>query len=112
MGESTEIPGRAKGEGVETAFGLLPVKANAADGEAVTLILRPENLRADGSGKIPLGDARIADAVFQGAHLRVQARSQTSEQSFLLRLPPTAVSTPGTKLSLSCQAEDLVAVRD
>jgi spermidine/putrescine transport system ATP-binding protein len=111
MGESTEIPGQARGQGVETEFGLLPIPANVAAGEPVTLILRPENLRADGSGKISLGEARIVDAVFQGAHLRVQARSETSEQSFLLRLPPTAVSTSGTKLLLSCQAEDLVAVR-
>ena len=110
MGESTEIPGRARGQGVETAFGLLPVAAKAD--EPITLILRPENLRADGSGEISLGDARITDAVFQGAHLRVQARSERSEQSFLLRLPPTSAVAPGTKLSLSCQAEDLVAVRD
>ena len=110
MGESTEIPGRARGQGVETAFGLLPVAAKAD--EPVTLILRPENLRADGWGEISLGDARITDAVFQGAHLRVQARSERSEQSFLLRLPPTSAVAPGTKLSLSCQAEDLVAVRD
>ena len=52
----------------------------------------------------------IIDAVFQGAHLRVQARSEGSEQSFVLRLPPTSVAAPGTKLSLSCQPEDLVAV--
>jgi spermidine/putrescine transport system ATP-binding protein len=111
MGESTEIAGRAKAGGVETEVGLLPVATGVATGEAVTLILRPENLRADRSGEVPLGEARITDAVFQGAHVRVLARSRTREQSFVLRLPPTAVVAPGTDLSLSCRADDLIPVR-
>jgi spermidine/putrescine transport system ATP-binding protein len=111
MGESTEIAGRARDGGVETAFGLLPVATLVPSGEAVTLVLRPENLRADGSGGISLGEARITDAVFQGAHQRVLAAGATGEQRFLLRLPPAAVTAPGTKLVLSCQAEDLIAVQ-
>jgi spermidine/putrescine transport system ATP-binding protein len=111
MGESTEISGRAAGGGVETAFGMLPIAAQAAAGEAVTLILRPENLRVDGKGPVSLGEVRIVDAVFQGAHVRASARSETLDQSFLIRLPPSTASTPGTRLSLSCQPEDLVAVR-
>ena len=110
MGESTEIPGRATAAGVETAFGILPVAPPPAPAESVTLILRPENLRADGSGSISLGEARITDAVFQGAHVRIAARSETRDQSFVLRLPPAAVTAPGTTLSLSCQVEDLTAV--
>ena len=112
MGESTEIAGQARDGGVETAFGLLPVATTAPPGEAVTLVLRPENLRADGTGRISLGEARITDAVFQGAHKRVLAAGATGEQRFLLRLPPAAVTAPGTKLSLSCQAEDLIAVHE
>ena len=112
MGESTQITGRAREGGVETAFGLLPVATVVPSGEAVTLVLRPENLRADGSGGISLGEARITDTVFQGAHQRVLAAGATGEQHFLLRLPPAAVTAPGTKLSLSCQAEDLIAVRE
>jgi hypothetical protein len=73
-------------------------------------MLRPENLRADESGEISLGEARITDAVFQGAHLRVIARGEATEQTFLLRLPPAAVSAPGTKLALSCRKDDLIAV--
>ncbi len=111
MGESTEIPGRAAAGGVGTAFGCLPVAPNAAPGEPVTLILRPENLRPDDAGPISLGKARITDAVFQGAHVRVQARGEAQDQTFLLRLPPSAATAPGTPLALSCRAEDLVAVR-
>jgi spermidine/putrescine transport system ATP-binding protein len=111
MGESTEIAGKATNRGVQTAFGELPVAGNVAAGEAVTLILRPENLRADGSGDAALGQACITDSVFQGATIRVLARAENGNQGFVLRLPPGADVTPGTTLSLSCQAGDLIPVR-
>lgn len=110
MGESTEIIGRAVAGGIETAFGVLPLTVCATVGETLTLILRPENLRADGAGEISLGRARITDMVFQGAHVRVRACSETRNQDFVLRLP-AMLAAPGTELSLSCQAEHLVAVR-
>ncbi len=110
MGESTEIAGRATAGGVETKLGPLPVATQFAIGEAVTLILRPENLRVDRSGEISLGEVRITDAVFQGAHVRVLARGQTRDQSFVLRLPAAADVAPGTSLALSCRAEDLIPV--
>ena len=80
-------------------------------GEPVILIIRPENLYADGGGQIALGQAQITGAVFQGAHVRVLARSQAHEQDFVVRLAPSAAIAPGTTLSLSCHAEDLVPVR-
>ncbi len=111
MGESTEIAGRATARGVETAFGILPISGGVSPGEALTLILRPENLRADRAGDIALGQACITDAVFQGATVRVLARAQTGDQGFVLRLPPGADIAPGTTLSLSCRSGDLIPVR-
>jgi spermidine/putrescine transport system ATP-binding protein len=111
MGESTEIAGRSRTGGVATELGLLPVTTQVPVGEAVTLILRPENLRADGHGAVSLGQARITDSVFQGAHVRVLARNAARDQAFVLRLPPTAAVAPGTELSLSCAPEDLIPVR-
>jgi spermidine/putrescine transport system ATP-binding protein len=111
MGESTEIAGKATARGVATAFGEVPVSSGAAPGEAVTLILRPENLHADRSGTISLGQACISDAVFQGANVRVLARAATGDQGFVLRLPAGAGAAPGTTLSLSCRADDLIPVR-
>jgi spermidine/putrescine transport system ATP-binding protein len=110
MGESTEITGRAAAGGVQTVLGLLPVETPAHIGETVVLILRPENLRVDGLGDIALGRARITDAVFQGAHVRVLARNEERQQGFVVRLPPAAITAPGTELALSCKAADLVAV--
>ena len=111
MGESTEIAGKATGRGVETAFGAVPISAGVSPGEAVTLILRPENLRADRAGDIAFGQACITDAVFQGATVRVLARAATGDQGFVLRLPPGADVAPGTTLSLSCRSSDLIPVK-
>jgi ABC-type sugar transport system ATPase subunit len=73
------------------------------------LIIRPENISADGNRELKLGTARITEAVFQGAHYRVLAVSE-SGQHFVLRVPPSTAPAPGDTLTLSCRAEDLVAV--
>ena len=111
MGESTEIAGKATLHGVQTALGELPVSSGASTGEDVTLILRPENLHADRSAVVSLGQACITDAVFQGAHVRVLARGVTGDQAFVMRLPAGTDLAPGTTLSLSCAAENLIPVR-
>ncbi len=98
--------GQGRGDGIRPAAGRGQVRpANPSPSSSGPRICVPTARARSRSG-----EARITDAVFQGAHLRVQARSERSEQSFVLRLPPTSVAAPGTKLSLSCQAEDLVAV--
>jgi spermidine/putrescine transport system ATP-binding protein len=109
MGESTEFSGPVTARGViATPVGKLPCDP-APDGGAATLIIRPENIRADGAGAIPLGQARITEAVFQGAYYRVIAAAE-SGQIFNLRLAPAAAPRPGDILTLSCEAENLVPV--
>jgi len=96
--------------GVRSVLGDLPVAPKGTAGEAATVIIRPENVRADGTGAVSLGEARITEAIFQGAHYRVQARSETTDQMFILRLPPRAAPEAGGLLNLSCAEADLVAV--
>jgi spermidine/putrescine transport system ATP-binding protein len=115
MGESTQIAGRVTHcqDGifsVTTAIGQLSAVGDVGDGAEVTLILRPENIVAGATGDVALGAARIREAVFQGAHYRVLARAEDGEQDFVLRLPPDATVEQGMRLSLSCQANRLVAV--
>jgi spermidine/putrescine transport system ATP-binding protein len=118
MGESTQLTGRVVQAGpqnmlsVETAVGILPVAGAAGAGAAVTLIVRPENLRADGGGEVSLGEAHVREAVFQGAHYRVLASRADSAQDFVLRLPPQARVEPGMALTVGCAAADLVLVQD
>ena len=84
---------------------------NLEAGSQVTIILRPENIRAEAGGEIALGEARVREAVFQGAHYRVLASRQSPAQDFVLRLPPQAVIEPGMALKLSCAAGDLVLLQ-
>jgi len=110
MGESTEFSGPVTAPGIiSTPVGKLPRAAAAETGMEATVIIRPENIRADGGGAVALGMARIAEAVFQGAHYRVFATAENG-QVFKLRLPPAAAPKPGDSLTLSCGAEDLVPV--
>jgi len=109
MGESTAFSGAVAAPGViATPVGRLPHTGATRDAEA-TVIIRPENIRADSGGGIPLGQARITEAVFQGAHYRVFAAAE-SGQRFNLRLPPSAMPRTGDTLTLSCEAHDLVPV--
>jgi spermidine/putrescine transport system ATP-binding protein len=115
MGESTQISGRVTYSqngtiNVATASGNLTAVGNVGDGAEVTLILRPENILAGPTGDVDLGQARIREAVFQGAHYRVLARSEASEQDFVLRLPPDQTVEQGMLLTLSCRSDRLVAV--
>jgi spermidine/putrescine transport system ATP-binding protein len=117
MGESTQFEGRVAERAsahcllVETPVGHLPVTGDLEAGTRVTLILRPENIRAEAGGEIALGEARVREAVFQGAHYRVLASRQSPAQDFVLRLPPQAVIEPGMALKLSCAAGDLVLLQ-
>jgi spermidine/putrescine transport system ATP-binding protein len=116
MGESTQIEGAVQATEsnavtVRTALGafVVPLPEARRPGDSVILLLRPENIRADGSGDVALGEARIVEAIFQGAHLRVLAK-HASGQDFLLRLPPDADASAGLLLQLRCRRADLVLV--
>ena len=110
MGESTQISGRVSGtNAVETSIGLVHAAMTHPVGGEVVLIVRPENIRTDGS-EIELGTARIREATFQGAHYRVLAKAERGDQDFVLRLPPDHSVEPGAMLRLSCRAESLVVL--
>jgi len=115
MGESTQIAGRISGGqngvfNVATGIGHLQAVGDAGDGAEVTLILRPENILVGAAGDVGLGQARIREAVFQGAHYRVLASNEGGSQDFVLRLPPDARVEQGMQIGLSCQSSRLVAV--
>jgi hypothetical protein len=79
-------------------------------GVDVMLVVRPENIRTDGS-QIDLGSARIREATFQGGHYRVLARSEQADQDFVLRLPPDHPVDQGRMLKLSCRSAHVVVLR-
>jgi spermidine/putrescine transport system ATP-binding protein len=102
MGESNLIEGRVlarDGERVtvRTALGDLALPGRNPVGEAVVVVLRPEQIGlAGGVGCIPLGTVRIGASVFQGAHQRVDATAAPDGGvSLRLNLPPTTAVAPG-----------------
>jgi spermidine/putrescine transport system ATP-binding protein len=117
MGESNILPGRvteaAAGEViVETALGRLTAAATAAQGGAVHLALRPEQLSiAATSDRQPLGTARITELSFQGNHLRCHARSANSKGTeLLLRLPFDSAVEVDQEISVYARPADAVVL--
>jgi spermidine/putrescine transport system ATP-binding protein len=123
MGESTQIRGKVVKtvEGavggktyniieIETAIGTVVAPGLLALDADVTVIVRPENLRADGSAQHRLGMVRVREATFQGAHYRVLAKSEVADQDFVLRLPPDRPVEQGMQLQLSYDLKHMVAV--
>jgi spermidine/putrescine transport system ATP-binding protein len=120
MGESNILAGEAvesAGEctWIRTALGTLPVPGQAAKGEEVKVLARPEHIDvgpAADSGAISLGAGSVAEAVFQGTHLRLRlnAGSQGS-------VPITARATAdsafaiGDRLEASVRSQNLVLLR-
>jgi len=115
MGESTLIPGKVVSDAagsvtVETALGRFDVAGQATPGAAVTLALRPENVRADvASGTVPLGEVTVEDVVFQGSFRRVLARPLGApDLALLARLPLAQAVASGDRIALACRPSDLV----
>jgi spermidine/putrescine transport system ATP-binding protein len=115
MGESTQIAGRVTGAAsgwvtVETGVGTLCASSGPMSDTDVMLVIRPEHIRTD-KAELNLGHARIQEATFQGAHYRVLARGEQTDQEFVLRLPPDAAVEQGRLLHLSCKAASVVVLK-
>ncbi len=106
MGEMNHIPGRITREGIETAFGLLPVAAGGSG--AATVCLRPEAVET-GQGGVTLGPARVRDAAFFGTHCRAHLVPDAAPDMVLIaHLPAGALPTAGETLTLSAKPGDFL----
>jgi spermidine/putrescine transport system ATP-binding protein len=116
LGDSNLIEGRvlAAVDGhadVATGYGQVRVAAEAAaDGEAVALVLRPEQIAvgAAGTGLFRLGPARVTDATFLGGHWRALARAEATGELLLLHLPAVPTPKQGDRLDLAAAPDRLV----
>ena len=115
MGDSNFIAGRvaeaAAGQVmVDTALGRFAVEGTAAVGQAVTLSVRPEHVRAGGAAGAaqPLGTARVLESGFCGTHHQCTAALEAAERPFKVRLPQKESIAPGADLPLSVDPADLV----
>lgn len=106
MGESNIIPGVVRGgDGgsmlVETPLGAFEMARAADEGRSVSLSIRPEHIGIGPapSGAVALPPAVLGEAVFQGTHLRVRARSRSGVE-LLLRLPAGSALAEGVPTPL------------
>jgi len=131
MGESTLVAGTVIDGGtercvVDTSLGGIDLPYEGPVGGKVTLAIRPEHLRLDapetsrGSGlprasglvpgwSVPLGEASVAEIVFQGSFKRVLATSSLDPAlRFIAKAPATAALRAGDGVAVSCQATDII----
>lgn len=111
MGDSNLIEGRAvegpDGPAIETPLGAIP-HAGASPGSRVVVSIRPEHLRLDGSGGLPLGHAEVRERHFAGIYQRCFVR--VGDLELLVFAPPTIRVAPGDLASLSVDPADVVVL--
>ncbi len=111
MGDSNLLDGRVvEGEGglvVETALGAIPASAGSP-GDRVVVSIRPEHLRLDGSGAIPLGRAEVRERHFHGVYQRCFVA--VGDLELLVFAPPTVRLAPGETVPLSVEPSDVVVL--
>jgi spermidine/putrescine transport system ATP-binding protein len=79
-------------------------------GEKVSLAIRPEYLMlGTDCGGIALGDATVAEIVFQGSFKRVLADSRVDPSiRFIAKVPAATALNPGDAVAVSCRAGDVI----
>jgi len=112
MGESNFIEGTVTQAGngrasIDTALGRFVVEGESRTGAQVTLSVRPEHLKTDGSGQ-PLGPAAVLETGFFGTHHQCSATLQGLDEPFKVRLPQKDIIDPGSTITLSVDPTDLV----
>jgi ABC-type Fe3+/spermidine/putrescine transport system ATPase subunit len=82
LGAANLLPGVIKGDNIEVASTLIPLRTDAGkfrDGQAVKLVFRPEDVSLTKTGDVPSGHSCIANGIveeksFVGAYERVSLR--------------------------------------
>jgi spermidine/putrescine transport system ATP-binding protein len=120
MGESNILAGEAAESAGEctwvgTILGRLPVPGHAPAKERVNLLARPEHIHIDAGaadGSISLGPATVAEAVFQGTHLKLRLNAGAQGNVPLIaRAAADRVVAPGDRVEPHIRPQNLVLLR-
>ncbi len=100
LGEMNFLDGHIENGRAMTALGPLPLDGDVPEGRPLTLCIRPEQL---GPGHAhAIGDARVTETMFQGAHRRVRLVPDTAPDIDLLaHLPVGMDAAVGDRVALS-----------
>ena len=100
---------------VECGMGRFVVDGSAQAGQEVLLSIRPEQigLGQPCDGMVLLGEGRVRERTFQGAHVRARIVLAASEPIDLeLNLPPSTEIAVGDAVPLVIRKEDIVLIED
>jgi spermidine/putrescine transport system ATP-binding protein len=120
MGESNILDGEAaEGAGectwVKTSLGRFPVPGQAAPGEPVHVLVRPEHLHAGPDadpGSVSLGEAIVRECVFQGTHLRLRLTAGSkADIPIIARAAADRTIREGERVALFVRSHNLVLLR-
>jgi spermidine/putrescine transport system ATP-binding protein len=115
MGDSNLLDGRilerrAGGASVETGLGSFTIRTEAAPGQRVTVAIRPEHVRLDGSGEVALGDGIVRDRHFYGTYQR--CRVTIGEHELMAFVPARMALEPGDTFAITVDPADVVLLSD
>ena len=100
---------------VETGMGRVVVDGTAQTGQQVLLSIRPEQIRLGGptGDMMVIGNGRVRERTFQGAHVRVRVTVEADRAIDLeLNLPPSSEIGIGDTVPLATRKEDIVLIED
>jgi spermidine/putrescine transport system ATP-binding protein len=115
MGDSNLLDGRvvAAGAGTVTVdIGSVKVEVPgaAAAGDRVTLSIRPEHLRLDDEGDVPLGIGKVIERHFLGTHQRCLVRLGPADLT--VHAPVSPVLEEGQEIDLSANLSEFVLIAE
>jgi spermidine/putrescine transport system ATP-binding protein len=103
LGEMNFLPAMVRRGRAATAFAALAPPTDLPEGVPVLVCLRPEHVVPGGG--LPLGPARVAEAVFQGVNRKLRVLPEAEpETPLIVRLPVGVDAAPGTVLDLGVDA--------
>ncbi len=120
MGESNVVSGQPeKDDGgylfINSPLGRLPANGMVNSNEEVYVSIRPENLRTEKpqSEAISIGDVRITERVFQGAHVRLRGHSvNCPNQTLLIRSDIHVAPQVDEDVTLFVRPDDIVILNE
>ncbi|GAA3207631.1 ABC transporter ATP-binding protein [Actinocorallia longicatena] len=109
VGSNNLFSGTVRGSGVEVpGLGVVPAPAASAEGSAVRLAVRPENvvLGSEGPG------GTVVDTVFTGGTSRIAVEVPGVAQPVLVTVPGPASVEPGLPVRFTWKSEDAVLIEE
>ena len=111
LGEMNFLPAMVEDGRAVTVFGPVGPRAGQPDGTRLIACARPEQLTPKGAQRI--GQGRVIEAVFQGAHRKVRFIPDAAPETTLLALLPVGIdAAPGETVDLGIDPANVTLLNE